>query len=152
MIRRGEFKGHSGKRPPPDDDPVPQEEHPPHSDFEELFQKIYDAAIIADMSGQVLDANARATQLLLRDRAELCAASVFELISGADDSLLSTLCENLVHEPFTILQAHCKRKDDSTFPSEIAVSKLRLKNDALIFFIRDITGRRAMENRLKEEG
>ena len=73
------------------------------------------------------------------------------MISGADQSLIDTLCENLENERFTLIQAYCVRKDGSFFPSEIAVNKLHLESKHLCFFLRDITVRRQAEEMLRTE-
>jgi PAS domain S-box-containing protein len=155
MIRPYDKSHHGGMRPPGDggtEGDKPKAMPPPESDFEELFQSLYDAAIISDLSGRVVHANHRATDLLLFAHTELCKMTMPEIIHGADASLLTKFCNNLERERFTLVQAYCKRKDKSTFPSEIAVNKLRLRKDCLVFFIRDITRRRQMEEMLKGKG
>jgi len=121
------------------------------SRYQELFQGLYDAAIITSMSGKIVDANARATEFLAYERPELCQMNVSEIVPGADDSLLNTLCTNLENERFTVLQAYCSRKDGSHFPSEIAVSRLQLDDLRLCFFVRDITVRIEAEESLRIE-
>jgi len=119
--------------------------------YQRLLQSVYDAALIADLTGKVVDVNARAEDFLQYERAELCQMTVFEVISGADESLIETLCENLENERFTLIQAYCMRKDGSMFPAEIAVNKLRLDEMNLCFFVRDITLRRQAEEMLRTE-
>ena len=119
--------------------------------YNELLQSIYDAALICDMSGRIVDVNARAVEFLLRPRDELAAMTVFDIISGADESLIETLCENLEEDRYTLIQAYCQRKNGTTFPSEIAVNKLNLGEMHLCFFVRDITWRRQAEEMLRTE-
>lgn len=121
------------------------------SRFNELFQNVYDAAIITDSKGAIVNANARAVEFLQYDRSELVGLSVLNVMSGADDSLLETLWDNLQNERFTLIQAYCVRKDGTFFPSEIAVNKLRLDEIHLCFFLRDITLRKQSEEMLMTE-
>lgn len=126
-------------------------DHESGSSYEELFESIYDAAVITDLSGKVLEVNARAVEFLRWSKAELEGVSVSDIISGADASLIDTLYENLEHQRFTLIQAYCIRKDGSFFPSEIAVNRLRADKNGLCFFVRDITLRRQAEEMLRTE-
>lgn len=119
--------------------------------YNELLQNIYDGALICKTNGRVMDANVRAVEFLLYSREELCSMMVFDVISGGDESLIQTLCDNLENERFTLIQAYCVRKDGSFFPAEISVNKLRLGEMHLCFFIRDITARRQAEEMLRTE-
>ena len=119
--------------------------------YEELFQSVYDAAVITDLTGTIVDANARAVEFLLYERIELCGLKIYNIISGADDSLIKTLIGNLNKKRFTVIQACCERKDGELFLSEIAVNKLRLGTVHLCFFIRDITVRKHAEEMLVTE-
>ena len=121
------------------------------SRYNELLQSVYDAAIISDLDGNIVDANARAIEFLLYKRSELIGMTVFNVISGADESLVRTLCDNLEEERYTLIQAYCRRKNETLFPAEIAVNKLNLGEMHLSFFIRDITWRRQAEAMLRTE-
>lgn len=119
--------------------------------YEELFQSVYDAAVITDLTGRIVDANVRAVEFLFYERLELCRLKIYNIISGADESLIGTLISNLDEKRFTVIQAYCERKDGALFPSEIAVNKLRLGTMHLCFFIRDITVRKHAEEMLVTE-
>jgi PAS domain S-box-containing protein len=121
------------------------------SRYHELLQSIYDAALICDLEGNIVDANARAIEFLLYGRTELVDMTVFNVISGADESLIHTLCDNLEDERYTLIQAYCRRKNATLFPAEIAVNKLNLGEMHLCFFLRDITWRRQAEAMLRTE-
>lgn len=121
------------------------------SRYQELLQSLYDAALVTRMSGEIIDVNARAVEFLRHDRADLFVMTIFEIISGADASLIETLTQNLENERFSLIQAYCMRSDGSYFPTEIAVSRLRLDEACLCFFIRDITWRVTTEQKLHLE-
>lgn len=121
------------------------------SRYHELLDSIYDAAVITDLKGTITDVNARATEFLIWSKEELHGISVGDIISGADAGLVSSLCENLERQRFTLMQAYCVRKDGSFFPSEVAVNRLRSGTGSLCFFIRDITLRRQAEEMLRTE-
>ncbi len=123
----------------------------PDSKYDQLLQSIYDAALITDLTGRIVDGNVRAVEFLQHSRLELQQLTVLEIISGADAGLLNTLCQNLQKEKFGLLQAYCLRKDRSYFPAEIAVNLLRFEDPKLCFFIRDVTLRRQAEEMLRTE-
>jgi PAS domain S-box-containing protein len=119
--------------------------------YQRLLQGVYDAALITDLDGRIVDVNVRAVEFLHYDRSDLLSAMIFDIISGADSSLIQTLWQNLEDERFTLIQAYCVREDGSMFPAEIAVNKLLLGKMHLCFFIRDITWRRQAEEMLRIE-
>lgn len=119
--------------------------------YQELLDSIYDAAIITDLAGVIDDVNTRAMQFLQWTKKELNGVPVSDVIYGADDGLISGLVKNLERQRFTLIQAHCVRKDGTVFPSEIAVNRIKLDDGHLCFFIRDITLRRQAEEMLRTE-
>ena len=121
------------------------------SRYRELLQSIYDAALITDLDGVILESNARASEFLQWASDELEGKTVSSVISGADASLINTLCINLESERYTLIQAYCIRQDGTHFPSEIAVNRIRVGEGTLCFFVRDITIRRQAEEMLRTE-
>ena len=119
--------------------------------YRELLDGIYDAALITDMDGVISDVNVRAAEFLLRSRDELIGLSITGIIVGAKPELIQMLAKNLEEERHSLIQAYCRRKDGTTFPSEIAVNKLRIGGGQLCFFVRDITVRRQAEEMLRTE-
>ncbi len=119
--------------------------------YNEFMQSIYDAVIIADMDGNVIDGNDRAVEFLHYEISELRNLTVFQIICGFDRSVLKKVSQNIDNEKFTVIEAYCSRSDKTTFPSEIATSKLHLGAEKHIyFFIRDITKRKEDERILQE--
>jgi phosphoserine phosphatase RsbU/P len=92
----------------------------------------------------------RAEQFFISTRAELCKKNVFDWLCGADRSLLDTILGSLEGNRFVLIQAICRRTDDTMFPAEISVVRLPMGGKLhLSFFIRDITLRKEAEERLK---
>ena len=122
------------------------------SDFQQLLQNVYDGALITDYSGRVVDANARLCHFLSYEHEELCRMGLFDLLYGADETLLPVIRENLANTRFVLLQSYFVRKDGSVFPTETAINHLYLSGqDFLCFFVRDITLRREAEEQLRTE-
>ncbi len=116
-----------------------------------LLESIYDAALITDLEGEVVDANSRAVDFLYWEKDQLKGMPIEKVISGAGHSLLSDLSSNLENQRFVLIQAYCQRQDGSQFPSEIAVARIWAGEDHLGFFIRDITLRLQAEEMLRTE-
>ncbi len=122
------------------------------SDFQQLLQNVYDGAVITDYSGRIVDANVRLTQFLGHEHDDLCRMEVFDLLYGADETLLPMIRENLANTRFVLLQAFFVRKDGTVFPTETAINRLFLSGqDYLCFFVRDISLRRQAEEQLRTE-
>lgn len=119
--------------------------------YGELLNSVYDAALITDLTGRVVDCNPRACDFFLLPHDVLVQRTVSDLVSGADDTLMGSLWRNLQNERFTLIQAYCVRGDGSYFPAEIAVNRLNLGESRLCFFVRDITIRRQAEEMLRTE-
>ncbi|MDD4872342.1 MAG: ATP-binding protein [Kiritimatiellae bacterium] len=120
-------------------------------EYEKLLQSIYDAVLITDAKGRIIDFNSRAVDFILCDENELEGSSILGLISGADESLLTAIRQNLQDHRYTLIEAFCVRRDKSTFPGEIAVNKINLDKDGqLCFFVRDVTVRKRAQDALED--
>lgn len=120
-------------------------------EFEKLLQSIYDAVLITDLNGRILRFNSRALDFFLAESEELFGRKVTHLISGADNSLLDAIAQNLKNHRYTLIEAHCIRKDKSMFPAEIAANHVDLDEEGnLCFFIRDVTVRKRAQDALEE--
>ena len=121
------------------------------SDYQRLLQSIYDAVLITDASGIVRECNQRAIDFFRWPDSELIGVAVPSLISGADDAVVGTIRKNLTEYRYTLIEGTCKRKDGTTFPSEIAVNRLDTDLEGrLCFFIRDVSVRKRAQDALEE--
>jgi PAS domain S-box-containing protein len=120
--------------------------------YRELLQSIYDAVLITDWKGHILDGNTRATEFLSYAVRELRDMDIFDVICGFDEAILQKICANLDRDRFTLIEvAYCQRKDQSLFPAEIASNKLHLGDEKHIcFFVRDISRRKQDEQLLRQ--
>jgi len=120
-------------------------------EYSKLLESVYDAVIVTDLKGRIVDFNRRAVDFFLCDGEELFGRKVLDLISGADEDLLKSIGRNLEEHRYTLIEAHCVRRDDSMFPAEIAVNKIDLDQESqLCFFVRDITVRKKAQDALEE--
>jgi len=120
------------------------------STFQDLFQSVYDGAVLTHPNGHIIDANSRACSLVGYSRDELRHAGVGDLVSGIDAEFLANVWETLSSDRFVLLQAWCVRRSSDIFPVEVSVNRLALgEGDYLCWFIRDVTMRRETEERLR---
>ena len=124
--------------------------HLTEEELQSLFQNGYDATIITDMSGSILQGNHRAHEFLCANGRQLTGLNVTTLISGAEASLVGKLVQALETERYVRIHAWCNSGDGTFFPAEIAVYRSQAGNSRhLCFFIRDITWRKEAEDRLQ---
>jgi PAS domain S-box-containing protein len=110
--------------------------------FFKLLESVYDAVFITDLEGKILECNHRASEFFLLPPQALIGQSIVRLISGASASLITTVLTNLADQKYTLVEAYCKRADNTSFPGEIAINKVELDaKGQLCFFIRDMTVR-----------
>lgn len=120
------------------------------TDFQQLFQSVYDGALIAEMDGRIVDANSRACDFLQYPQSEIRKLTLTDIVSGSTPSTIESLRASLEKKRFVLIQAHCSRMDRSIFPSEIAVNILTVHaRPYLCLFIRDVSQRRAAEEMLQ---
>ncbi|MDD4870325.1 MAG: response regulator [Kiritimatiellae bacterium] len=120
-----------------------------HSQYDELLHCIYDAVMITEMDGSIVEVNARAEHNFIWTKEDLCKMNILDIISGADEQLLDLVRKNVTDQKFTVLEAVCLVGDGSRFSSEIVVNKMRLGRPSLCFFIRDVTRRKQAEEDLR---
>ena len=120
--------------------------------YDEFMRSIYDAVIITDDTGRIVDGNPRALDLFHFDLPGLCATTIFNVINGMTLPLLAAIRDNLDRQRFTLIKGYGARQDQSSFPVEIALGQLHLGGETHWgFFIRDITRRAAAEAAVKEQ-
>ena len=110
--------------------------------YRNLLSGLYDGVLIFDAKGFVIGSNQRAEQFLGYTESELWGMSCDIIVLGVNTRILYKLHANAEAGRFTVVNGTCKRKDGSTFPAEIAISRLFLLNEGdLIFSIRNIERR-----------
>jgi PAS domain S-box-containing protein len=115
-----------------------------------LLNNIYDAAVVADGAGHILDVNERAVEFFEYDSGAFRHMGIPDIVAGADGALLRAIRDNT--DRFALLEAHCVRRSREIFPAEIAVSRLSPAADtAYLFLIRNISVRRRAEEMLRTE-
>lgn len=119
-------------------------------DYLRFFENAYDATLITDQQGSYINSNRRVTEMLGYDQQALQGINFWQLVSGADASLMETVRQSLASEKFLRISSWCVRQDGTSFPAEIAVNQfLSGQHNFFCFFIRDETIRTQAEAQLR---
>lgn len=118
------------------------------------FANIYDAVIITDLKGQILDWNPAAVRIFGYTKAEVCGQSASILHQPEEDAILNTsILEEIIHQGRWTGEINFIRKDGSTGVCEttiVALQDEQGQNVATISVNRDITERKQAEKLLRQ--
>ncbi len=118
--------------------------------YRRLLNGLYDGVLLVDSRGTVFCGNRRAEKFFGYSDDEFWSLSIESLIRGVNPKVLYKIRNHTDTGRFTVINAVCKRKDGTTFPSEIAINHIGLFNkDDMIFSIRN-TERREKSRELQE--
>lgn len=118
--------------------------------YKQLLSGLYDAVLVTDPKGHVIDSNARVSEFFTYTPEEIWDMPISELVPGVNTALIARIQQGLAGEKFVLLDGRCLRKDRSTFAAEIAISPINLMNDGdFVFCIRNIDRRHVQMQRLK---
>lgn len=119
-----------------------------------LMNGLYDAILVLDSKGHVVDSNERVNAILGYTCDEMWDRPASEIIRGFGPRLLAQIAEPLdAHRP-VIVDGHCVRSDGSVFSAEIAIGRVSLgRSENLVLSIRDVEKRiAAVIERLRKQG
>ena len=119
--------------------------------FRTLIDRSPDAIEIVDPeTGRFLDVNETACQRLGYTRAEMLTLSIPNVIVPDENTLsVQASIEEIRKTGFKIIEGSHRRKDGSTFPSEVNVQYIDLNRGYLVAVVRDITERKKSESRFR---
>jgi PAS domain S-box-containing protein len=118
--------------------------------YKQLLAGLYDAVLITDPKGYVIEVNARVQEFFLYDGTETWDMAIGELIPGVNASLIERIRQGLSGDRFVLLDARCVRKDRTTFTAEVAISSIDLMNEGdFVFAVRNVERRRGMLQKLR---
>jgi formate hydrogenlyase transcriptional activator len=116
--------------------------------FRMLVEQAGDCFFLHDMEGRIMDVNRHACESLGYMREELLRMNISEI---AQKVLKKQFWLPLTSGNFVTFESTHRRKDGSTFPVEVRLSRLDLGGEALLLsLVRDNTFRKAAEDELKK--
>ncbi len=111
--------------------------------FRQLLAGMYDAVLITDPNGHLLDLNARAKEFFRYETDEILDSPVGRFIPGVTPAIVQRIRCGLDQARHMMLDANCLRHDGSVFPAEVTVSLIDLMDIGdLVFTVRNIERRR----------
>ncbi len=120
--------------------------------YKAILASLYDAILIVDGKGFIIGSNARAEAFLGCSESQLWGRSCGDFVIGFTPLVLAKIREHVSTGRFTMLSAHCMRKDGSHFPAEIAFSMIHYLNATdLLLSIRNIERRKRAKEQLHFE-
>ncbi len=150
----GEMSSPSPSGPEADDSrPTVRQRLTGHSlSYAGLLESLYDATLITDRAGRILDSNRQAQKMTHYTRAELENMVLGDVMADADARLMTTIDAHWETGWFTVLECRCRRWDGSEFPAEIAAGCLRWNDGrGWCFTLRNITRRKQAEEAIRKE-
>lgn len=118
----------------------------------QLMSGFYDALVLTDPNGHVLDVNPRAVEYFQYDPTDLCDQPISTLIPGVTMAVLKRIKTALDEARHILLNAQCLRKDKTEFAGEVSISQIDLDTQGdIIFTIRNIDRRKRQWQMLRSK-
>ena len=111
--------------------------------YRQLMAGMYDAMLVTDPNGHLIEVNPRATEYFLCKQEEVWDQPVATLIPGVTAQMVGRIRKGLDDSRHIMLDAKCQRKDGSSFLAEVTISMIDLINNGdLVFTVRNTERRR----------
>ncbi len=111
--------------------------------FRQLLQGMYDAVVITDPSGHVLELNPRAREFFQCESENVMDRPISVFIPGVTPPMIQRIRKGLDQARHMMLDAKCRAKDGTTFSAEVTVSVIDLLDPGdLVFTVRNTERRR----------
>ncbi len=104
---------------------------------------LYDALLVTDPNGHLIEMNPRATEYFLYKQDEVWDKPVAMLIPGVSTHMVERIRKGLDDARHIMLDAKCVRRDGTAFAAEVTISVIDLVDGGdLVFTVRNIERRR----------
>ena len=118
--------------------------------FRQFLAGMYDAVVITDPNGHILEINPRTVEYFGREPDEVLDQPVSVFIPGLKQDVVGRIRRGLEGDRHVVIDANAVSKDGRKVACEVAVSSVDLMNPGdLIFTIRNVERRRAYVNALR---
>ncbi len=112
--------------------------------YYQLMNGLYDAVLILDQNGHIVDCNKRVTPVLAYERDEMWDMPVSDVIRGIGPQIFQQMKDALYNNHQVLINAKCTRKDGTSFQGEVGVCLMHLtRGENLVFTIRNVEKRMA---------
>ncbi len=112
--------------------------------YYQLMNGLYDAILVLDDHGHVVDCNDRVQKVLGYSREEAWDLPVEKVIKGMNSQMFAHLKKNLAENHNVLITARCFKSSGDSFKGEIGVSTLSLtRAHNVVFAIRNVDQRKS---------
>ena len=120
--------------------------------FRQFLAGMYDAVVITDPNGHILEINPRTVEYFGREADEVLDQPVSVFIPGLRPEVVGRIRRGLEGDRHVVIDANAVDRDGRKVACEVAVSAIDLMNPGdLIFTIRNVERRRAYLNALRSK-
>jgi PAS domain S-box-containing protein len=118
--------------------------------YKQLMNGFYDAILIADSKGHVVESNIRAPEFFGYSNDDLWDMPASDLIAGLNEAVYDRIRHAIGGERHVLMNTRCTRKDGTHFPAEVGISVIAmLGKDDFVFTIRNVERRAAQLRNLR---
>lgn len=118
--------------------------------YYQLMNGLYDALLILDERGHVVDCSERVTKVLGYTREDAWDLAIDSVIPGMSNQMFEHLRRNLSDNQHILLDARCNRKDGTSFAAEVGVSTISLtRGTNIVFSVRNVERRKLAMDELR---
>lgn len=119
--------------------------------FRTLVDQCNDAIEVVDPETlRFLDVNEKACSVLGYSREELLALRAVDINLSITEAAAAKIIEELRKSRSLVMESIHRRKDGSTFPVELSVTRVQIERDYIVVIARDLTEHKMAEARLRE--
>jgi formate hydrogenlyase transcriptional activator len=119
--------------------------------FRTLVDRSNDSILVVNpKSLRFLDANEKACAELGYSAEELLSMKVSDIDPRVTEEATAKITEALMSSGFLKMESVHRRKDGSTFPVELCMTRVQIERDYVVTIARDLTGSKRAEEKLRE--
>ena len=118
--------------------------------FRQFLAGMYDAVVITDPNGHIIEINRRAEEHFGYSQDEVVDKPISKLISGVTQDIVKRIRRALDEDRHVMIDANACGRDGARFACEITISSIEMADpDDLVFTIRNVERRRKVRDMLR---
>lgn len=106
-----------------------------------LMNALYDAVLVMDDNGHLMDCNERVEDIFGYSRDDVWDLPIVKLLPAVNARILAQMKEGLHGNRRVLINARCLRKDGTSFHGEVGAGLMELRGEKLVLTIRNIEKR-----------
>ena len=109
--------------------------------YYQMMNALYDAVVLLDDHGHIVDTNTRVESVLGYTREELWDTTAATLIPGLNPQVFAQMISSLHGDRRVLINARVHRKNGTVFPAEVSAGLINLRGENIVLAIRNIEKR-----------